>query len=260
MPWAILTDQFHLDEDVSALSDSAHRLYVNGLTTVQLVRSFGIITPIMLRQMAPPSWDSKPGIVTECVTELVTVGLWEEHEAGWIIRNWETYNSKDKTENKRDETAADRMKRYRQRKKDEAERKQARKEARSNVTRNVTEDETRNVTPRARCSAGAAPSPTHSPTTTNEPPTPFVTGESTSEKPPARDTKGGNSSPPLSEPAAPEASPGDATPMVMLVHGMERKRGDGIPDPATATDDELLAYARRRRAQVQLDDPGGDAA
>lgn len=74
-------------------------------------------------------------------------------------------------------------------------------------------------------------------------------------KPPAPATEGGNESPPLGEP---EASPG--TPMVMLVHGIERKRGSGIPDPATATDEELLAYAAKRRAQVKLDDGGGDAA
>ena len=90
----------------------------------------------------------------------------------------------------------------------------------------------------------------------NTPHTPHGEPEPPAQEPP----KGGNSSPPLPEPAAPETSPGDSPPMVMLVHGLERKRGAGIPDPATATDEELLAYARKRRQEVQLDDPGGDAA
>lgn len=89
---------------------------------------------------------------------------------------------------------------------------------------------------------------------TPQPPTAL----SAEKSPPAPATEGGNSSPPLPEPAAPEASL--EVPMVMLVHGMEPRRGAGIPDPATATDDELLAYAAKRRKEARLDDPGGDAA
>lgn len=71
----------------------------------------------------------------------------------------------------------------------------------------------------------------------------------------AQDTRGGNESPPIGEP---EASPG--TPMVMLVHGVQPKQSNGMPDPATATDEELLAYAKKRRQQANLDGGGGDAA
>ena len=163
MPWAILSDNYHLDDDVVELSDAAFRLYTNGLTATQLVRSFGVITPVMIRQMTPPSWDGDVTRVTNAVTELVTAGLWIVTENRYEIRNWEKYNARDKNAPKKDVTAPERMKRYRARLKvkDELTKDE------SDKKRNVTKRNERNVTsyaPLARAAAEAGPIPIPIPT------------------------------------------------------------------------------------------------
>lgn len=108
MPWARLDDDFHDNGKILSLSHPAFRLYVCAITYSRRHRSEGFLTASQVWALC-----GQQRVSRTVVRELVEKRAWhgDEAGAGYVIHDFTEYQPKT------DETAADRMRRHRQRNK-----------------------------------------------------------------------------------------------------------------------------------------------
>lgn len=112
MPWIRLED--HVDEHpkIAAASDGAFRLWVNALAYANRSLSDGFIPAPMIRRLSTAHKPEKDA------AELVKLGLWETVDGGWLIHDFHDYQpSREQVLEERRKTA-ERVKNWRDRKKD----------------------------------------------------------------------------------------------------------------------------------------------
>lgn len=114
MPWVRLED--HVDEHpkIAAASDGAFRLWVNALAYANRSLSDGFIPAPMIRRLSTAHKPEKDA------AELVKLGLWEVADDGWLIHDFHDYqpSKADVLEERR--KTAERVKNWRNRRKDAA--------------------------------------------------------------------------------------------------------------------------------------------
>lgn len=89
MSWARFDDQFHLNEDVAPLSDTAWRLYVTSILECARRLSDGKV----LRK-AVPTWPGAPRgkALRDAIQELIDARRWLPAEEGWEVKGYLDWN------------------------------------------------------------------------------------------------------------------------------------------------------------------------
>jgi len=104
MGWVRLDDNFADHPKVIALSDSAFRLYIEGLCYANRQLTDGFIPSAVYTKLSRE----------DDAQFLIEAGLWEEVDKGYHIRSYDEYQpTREKVESKRAE-ARERLKRYRE--------------------------------------------------------------------------------------------------------------------------------------------------
>lgn len=106
MPWARLDDDFHDNGKILSLSHQAFRLYVCAITYSRRHRTEGGLTAAQVGALC-----RQQRIKPTAIAELVAATAWHVAPPGYRIHDFGAYQPRD------DETAADRMRRYRERRK-----------------------------------------------------------------------------------------------------------------------------------------------
>ena len=88
MPWTRLDDGFHRHPKILALSDAAHRMFVDTLNWSVANLTDGHI-PTHLPNVSLPH--GTPRARKAAVANLVACGLWSENGAGWVIHDFADY-------------------------------------------------------------------------------------------------------------------------------------------------------------------------
>jgi len=105
MGWVRLDDNFADHPKVIALSDTAFRLYIEGLCYSNRQLTDGFIPNAVYTKLSK----------NDDAQFLIEAGLWEDTEGGFLIRSYTEYQpTREKVEKKREE-AKERLRRYRER-------------------------------------------------------------------------------------------------------------------------------------------------
>lgn len=103
MGWIRLDDRFAEHRKITAISDGELRVHVNAMCFTARQQD-PLITPGALRIL---------GATRKQVNHLVDVGLWDAHDDGWVIHDWDEYQRRDTMDPM---TNAERQARHRSRK------------------------------------------------------------------------------------------------------------------------------------------------
>jgi hypothetical protein len=102
MTWIKLDDGFPTNPKILPLSDSAFRLYIEGLCYSGKYLTDGLLNEVIVRRLGDPK-------------ELVEAGIWEEVEGGYLIINYTEYQTPKAEVEKKREQSRERNERYRTR-------------------------------------------------------------------------------------------------------------------------------------------------